>query len=279
MDTSDAARLPTASLQTDDRFDASIRDIGFVVHREPNRDWAIHDLVNRRYHILAYAAAGRAQYACGGRSLDVHKGHLLFFFKGEPHSGQSDPSAPWAFFSTTFDLQFADPQAEAAFQSLPIQVAPRNTGEVQALFTDLERLWVGREPGFLLRCRSIILQLLHVHVRCSCGAAPSVPHARKLAPIVALLQANLARTVSIEELAEEAELSPSRFRVLFKQYTGHSVVRYQNWLRVNRAKDLLLSGEYSVTEAAKEVGFLDVYYFSRLFKKLTGFSPSYYRNQ
>ena len=36
---------------------------------------------------------------------------------------------------------------------------------------------------------------------------------------------------------------------------------------------------YTVTEAAKEVGFLDVYYFSRLFKKLTGFNPSYYRNQ
>lgn len=271
--------LPTASLQTDDRFDATIRDIGFVVRREPNRDWAIHDLVNRRYYILAYAASGRARYSCGERDFDVQKGHLLFFAKGTAHSGRSDPSAPWAFFSTTFELQFADAQAEAAFQALPVQAAPRNTGEVQALFTDLERLWGRREPGFLLRCRSIILQLMHIHVRCCCGAAPSVPHARKLAPIVARLQANLAQAVSIEALAKAAELSPSRFRVLFKHYTGHSVVRYQNWLRVNKAKDLLLSGEYSVTEAAQEVGFVDVYYFSRLFKKLTGFSPSYYRNQ
>jgi len=82
----------------------------------------------------------------------------------------------------------------------------------------------------------------------------------------------------LEELAEQVGLSPSRFRTLFKALTGHSVVRYQNWVRVNKAKDLLLSGEYSVAQAAAEVGFHDTYYFSRLFRKMTGYAPSHYRN-
>lgn len=271
--------LPAASLQTDDLFDATLGAIGSVVRREPNCDWAIVELVNRRCHILAYATSGRAHYRCAGRDFEVSRGGLLFFPRGLAHSGRSDPNAPWSFFSTGFELQCPDPQTEARFASLPNHVTPRATSEVQGLFTDLDRLWVAREPGFSLRCRGILLELLHIYVRCCYGAAPPTAHARKMASIVAMLQKEQSRMFSIEELAERAELSPSRFRTLFHEYTGHSVVRYQNWLRINKAKDLLQSGEYSVTEVAREVGFLDVYYFSRLFKKLTGFNPSYYRNR
>jgi AraC-like DNA-binding protein len=279
MATSKTPTPPLASLESPDRFDVTVGELGFVVRRSPNREWGVTNLVNRRYHIVAYAISGQAQYRCGGESFVVGKGQMLWFPKGLPHSGCSDPSAPWSFFSVTFDLHYLDPQAEATLAALPNRATPGSAVELQTLFSELERLWVGREPGYLLRCRSIILQLLHVYVRACCASGPTMPHVRRIMPIVALLQTNPARDYSVEDLAEMAELSPSRFRVLFKEYTGQSVVRYQNLLRINKAKDLLLSGEYTVTEAAVEVGIVDVYYFSRLFKKLTGFNPSYYRNQ
>jgi len=273
------ARNMPDGLSAADTLDATAGEIGFVVHRASNRDWAIRDLVNRRHHILALAVGGRAEYQCAGQRFEVTKGDLLFFPRGLAHSGQSDPQSPWSFFSTAFDLVLLDRRAESALERLPPRSTPENFVECQAIFRELERLWVARETGFLLRCRSIVLQLLHAHVRACQGEAPGVLHAGRLAGVVALLQKHPARTFGLEELAEMAELSPSRFRVLFKEYTGHSVVRYQNWLRINRAKDLLLSGEYSVTEAAAETGFDDVYYFSRLFKKLTGINPSHCRNR
>ena len=259
-------------------WDATVREIDFVVRRAASRDWAI-EVVNRRCHILAFATAGRAEYQCGGERFEVRRGQMLFFPKGMAHSGRSDPQTPWSFFSTAFDLEFFDPAAAAALADLPQSTTPANTVEVQALYTELERRWVARETGYMLRCRSAVLQLLFAYIHAAQPAASAAGHARRLASIVTLLQANPMRTFSIEELSARARLSPSRFRVLFKRHTGHSVVRYQNWLRLNRAKDLLLTGEYTVTEAAKETGFLDVYYFSRLFKKLTGSNPSYYRNQ
>ena len=64
-----------------------------------------------------------------------------------------------------------------------------------------------------------------------------------------------------------AEMSTSYFRALFKQ-------QFHNRLKITKACDLLRSGTCNVTEAAYATGFGDVYYFSRLFKKTTGRSPS-----
>ena len=49
-------------------------------------------------------------------------------------------------------------------------------------------------------------------------------------------------------------------------------------LRIENARDLLLSGEVNVTEAARLSGFEDIYYFSTLFKRKTGSTPTEHRN-
>ena len=95
-----------------------------------------------------------------------------------------------------------------------------------------------------------------------------------------LIAENHARTFSAEILAETVGLSCSHFRALFKKKTGESVIQFQNRLKIAKACDLLKSGSCNVTEAAYATGFSDVYYFSRLFKKITGQSPSHYlKNQ
>ena len=58
--------------------------------------------------------------------------------------------------------------------------------------------------------------------------------------------------------------------------TGMSAIQFQNQQKIQRAKDLILSQNCNVTEAAQAVGFSDIYYFSRMFRKLTGKNPSEY---
>jgi AraC-like DNA-binding protein/quercetin dioxygenase-like cupin family protein len=267
------------SSQTANGFNATVGQIVMVMRRSPRPDWAIHDVANARYHTLVLAIAGRAVYECAGQKFEVKKGQMLFFPKGVVHSGRSDPKDPWSYFFVTFDLHCHDRRAKEMLLRLPCRSTPANAQESQSLFSEMDRLWVRHETGFWLRCRSITLQLLYTHLRCCVGAAPEVLHSDKLATVVALLHSNPARNYTVQELAERMELSPSRFRKLFKAYTGQTAILYQNWLRVNKAKDLLLSGECSVHEAAEEVGIHDPYYFSRLFRQLLGRSPSSYRNQ
>ena len=82
--------------------------------------------------------------------------------------------------------------------------------------------------------------------------------------------------LSVEQIASTVGVSSSYLRALFHQSEGESPNRYLNRVRVERAKEMLASGMFSLQEIASECGFQNVYYFSRVFKAYTGISPGKY---
>lgn len=64
---------------------------------------------------------------------------------------------------------------------------------------------------------------------------------------------------------------------MFKRQVGKSLVEYLTHIRIQKAKQLLIGGEWNIADVAEEVGFLDVKYFIKRFKKITGLTPSEYR--
>ena len=79
---------------------------------------------------------------------------------------------------------------------------------------------------------------------------------------------------TVEDLCELCAVSPATFRRHFKEYSPYSPITYRNFLRVKRARELILGGEYNVTEAALAVGFDDLSYFNRTYRKFCGECPS-----
>ena len=69
-------------------------------------------------------------------------------------------------------------------------------------------------------------------------------------------------------------MSVTSFRRMFTKLFAMPPVEYRMNKRILRAKDLLLSGQYSVSEASREVGFTDPNYFTRVFRAREGVSPS-----
>lgn len=80
--------------------------------------------------------------------------------------------------------------------------------------------------------------------------------------------------ISIDELSRLCSVSPATFRRRFKLYSKYSPITYRNYLRCKRARELLESGEYNVTEAALAVGFEDMSYFNRVFRRFYEENPS-----
>ncbi|SFE45365.1 two-component system, response regulator YesN [Paenibacillus catalpae] len=86
--------------------------------------------------------------------------------------------------------------------------------------------------------------------------------------------------LSLEETAEHVHLNPHYFSKVFKQQVGATFIDYLTGLRIDKAKQLIASAdELALKEVCFEVGYKDPNYFSRVFKRVTGVTPTEYRSQ
>ena len=93
------------------------------------------------------------------------------------------------------------------------------------------------------------------------------------------IQENFQKDLSLDALSKELDISPYYFSKLFKEETGSNFVEYLTNLRMERAKELLKDESRSMKEICMEVGYSDPNYFSRIFKKNLGVTPTEYRER
>jgi len=102
---------------------------------------------------------------------------------------------------------------------------------------------------------------------------------RSMAEAKAFLDRNLYRDLSVEETATHVGLSTSYFSLLFKQTFGETFIEYVTRQRMERAKVMLGESLKSVAQIAKEVGYAERRYFTKVFMKYTGENPTDYRTR
>jgi AraC family transcriptional regulator of arabinose operon len=100
---------------------------------------------------------------------------------------------------------------------------------------------------------------------------------RRIELVITQLEADTSLAWDARALGELVNLSPSRFRHLFKQETGTSPGQYLRELRFRRAEVLLRTTFLSLKEIAEEVGTISLSHFMKDFKKRYGMTPSEYR--
>lgn len=91
------------------------------------------------------------------------------------------------------------------------------------------------------------------------------------------IHSNYMKEISLEAIAQVAYMSKNHFCTLFRKETGDNFVVYLQKLRIEKAKFFLRSSQYRVQEIAEKVGIDNYRYFSTLFRKYTGMSPTQYR--
>lgn len=100
-----------------------------------------------------------------------------------------------------------------------------------------------------------------------------------IADTIQLMQKKLHTVFGLDDFARMANLSTSHFSAVFRKKTGYAPIEYYNHLKVQKACQYLSFSNSSVKEIAYNLGIDDPYYFSRMFTKLMGVSPSEYRNR
>ena len=95
--------------------------------------------------------------------------------------------------------------------------------------------------------------------------------------VIEFIHVHFRRNLTISELAGLVHVHPNYFIRIFKQHFGTSPIQYINQKKIEEAKWLLISTDLSLSQICTQVGITDVSYLSRLFKALTGSSPTAYR--
>jgi len=121
---------------------------------------------------------------------------------------------------------------------------------------------------------------LAVHLLREYGAAVPGPKKQygglpreKLVRAVEYIQDQLDTDLTVSGIAQAVGMSPDHFTRLFKESTGQSPHQYVVEARVRKAKELLTTGKFTISEAAFHVGFADQSHLTRHFKRIFGLPP------
>ena len=147
------------------------------------------------------------------------------------------------------------------------------SGRYLRLFRELNDIWTKGSYDSRLRALAVFSELLVMLSEDNSRSALRSNYGA-ISDGIMYIENHFWEEFSVEDLSRMCAVSPATFRRQFKAYSDYSPITYRNYLRIKRAESLLESGEYTVTEASLAVGFSDLSYFNRTFRKFFGKNPS-----
>lgn len=252
-------------------YDYLFPDIGYVISRQCTKDWTIEN-TSTNFIDLTYIYEGEASYTIDGKTYHVSTGDLICIPKNSWRFATTNPKNPMKCYPVNFQLYDFDKNEI----SLPFPVVS-HIGLIDPLiyhYNELNLVWVEKKPGYILACRGIFTSILYhlLSILYYKNNAATIDFRIKRA--LNYIAEHSSDKLTVDELSSIVDLNPVYFGTLFKENMGCSVKKYINTLKVNNAENLLLSGDFTVSEAAFKCGFDDIFYFSKLFKSIKGYPPS-----
>ena len=252
-------------------IDFAVTEVVSTVKRSCDSEWHMKNLSYEEEYALVLAIDGEADYTVNSEQIKVSKNDVFLFSPRVLRSAIANKDNPWKFICIVFKMQLSEDAAELLDKAF---ICFKGVGEgVQSAFLSAESAWRKKQSLYHVRAKNAVSEIL-----CSLieflTAVSTVPHIKKLESAREYIQSHYKERISISDLATRLDFSVSYFRKLYKEAFGSSPMQYVTELRLAMAKDMLLSGELSVGEIAYFCGFDDIYYFSTIFKKHFGFSPS-----
>lgn len=126
-----------------------------------------------------------------------------------------------------------------------------------------------------LSCTCMLVEFLSLYSRNRVKENTS-PYVKYIQSALSYIADNREKTLNVENLIKDSHLSKSQFYRLFKDYTGTSPLRFQQSCRLSAAADYLVLYDMKIQDICKFIGIDDALYFSKLFKKEFGVSPTKY---
>lgn len=243
-----------------------------TIHCEPNWKWKKRDQPMPNYDIF-YVWGGEGELRLNGKAYSIKKGHCFLFEPGDETTATHNPQNPLVLTYIHFDVDETIRLIPSSHRLI------ENTISFESLLSQYVKLFLvnpfGAETEAKLILKQLLIQLLREdQVKEVRPEDTSNNLYESLREIANYIQQHPGKPHTIESLAVRAGLSERYFSKKFKQIIGQTVKSYIVYSRVKRAEHLLYFNGMTVTETASALGYNDLHFFSRQFKKYTGKNPS-----
>lgn len=266
--------------------------------------WQIAD----PYTILLYIKSGRCLVTVDETCFTLNEGDMFFIPAGQKYVRQPINNEMCTLLYVHFTLSdsrsLSDSEAlfeikekkerlnQSLFENMPktgdytLYIAPhikhnkRTEAELSSLVQSLSLNASKNHLETAFRNSLYVSQMLAIGSRLTLDSLKDdmqlerkVPHNLKKA--IGYIRGNYTKNISLSDLCAVSSVTKQQMIRYFKESLSTTPIRYITELRINRSKELFLTHpELSVQEVAQELGFSDPHYFSRMFKRISGESPS-----
>lgn len=250
-------------------------------YRITTRDHFVTDRKSGRKDFqLLYVAQGSANFIIDGVEREVSGGNFVIYYPNQPqyyeYVGAKKPVVYWVHFSGV-DAQSLAESAGFSRQTQVLQSGAQP--QVEATFERIINELQVQQKCFEQFCQIELARLFALIQRYEpaqgvAGHANIPVHVRDA---ITYFHAHASDNLLIEDYAHASAMSVSWFIRQFREFVGESPKQYITRIRLNEAKMLLESTDYSIGHVARMVGYDNPLYFSRVFTKYMGLSPRDYR--
>ncbi len=224
---------------------------------------------------LIYITQGQGVFYCGHKKHIIRPGTVMLIFPGVSHHYMPDKSTGWIEYWIGFSGDYPDRLRQEGVLSPSKSVY--SIGYHDTLLYFFDKLFDQvreQKPGYQIRSSSDTISLLAEVICLEKNRNIKSGDEELVERVKFLLEENLYENIDLDFVSGEIGLSKVRIQNIFREYTGMTPYQFYLNLKINKAKEWLDYGTYSVKEISYRLSFKDPCYFSRLFTKKTGISPS-----
>lgn len=222
--------------------------------------------INRERWSVTLKFEGETEYLANGKNYRSDKNNIMILPKGCSYEWQCTKSGNFCFVEFDCDKEY-----DGIF-CLPVG----NSEKILRMLKEIEHKRALKKP----MCEAECIRDVYSVILLLAGALEKkyIPSKKldKIAPAINYIAENYKENIKNDDLARICGLSTVYFRKLFTSVTGVSPITYLHELKIKKAKEMLRGDYGSITDIAESLGYLNIYDFSRDFKKHTGVSPSKY---
>ena len=228
------------------------------------------DFLPRACNGLVYFLSGKIDFIYGETVLKAKKDTFVFLPQGIAYKTRPYETGEYMIINfLTEKPLFSEPQ----------KIEPQNTEAFLQQLSSAKKAYKHKGVGYISEIKGCIFKLLSAFEREFFEESLPKDSRIKLLPVLKYVEDNFLENISIKTLAELTGYSERYFSKLFYECIGMPPRQYIIKKRLDMASDMLLNSTEDIGKIALSCGFSDTYYFSKLFKKHMGISPTGFRRE